>query len=235
MFQFQRFIIEDDHSTMKVGTDSMILGAWAKPPRTGKILDIGTGCGILSLMLAQKSLCTFTAIDIHGPSVDQASENFKNSPWGNRMKALTVALEEFSTYNADEYDMIISNPPYFNNALASPIQHRNEARHDHKLTLDDLVIFSRRILKPEGRLDVILPAKESEIFEVKAVKEEFSVARKLLVYSRETDLQPIRVIIELSKKKIFKQEEEKLVIRNHDGTFDPGYLHLTKEFHKFIQ
>jgi tRNA1Val (adenine37-N6)-methyltransferase len=117
VFRFRQFQVCDQQSTMRVGTDAVLLGAWACPPENGRILDIGTGCGILALMMAQKSNAAITAIDIHQESIQEAKENFSRSPWPNRLSAKHTGIAEFSESHQSKFNYIISNPPFFNNSL----------------------------------------------------------------------------------------------------------------------
>lgn len=151
---------------MKVGTDSVLLGAWAPIRNTDTdILDVGTGTGVVALMLAQRTSAMrhvqIDAIDIDPPSVEEAKYNFDISPWGDRLKAIHTPLQ---SHSAKKYDLIVSNPPYFNNSLKAPSLQRSNARHSDSLPHKDLVKGAFDLLKDGGRMVVILPRDEGEKF-----------------------------------------------------------------------
>lgn len=139
-FQLKQFSVSHYRSSMKVGTDALILGAWAQHTNPRQILEIGCGCGIISLMLAQKyAQARITAIDIHADSVAESTENFKKSPWANRMTAIE---SNYLLFESDvHFDLIVCNPPFFNNDLQSPVIQRNNARH--QVTFIPEMFFSR--------------------------------------------------------------------------------------------
>lgn len=152
---------------MRVNTDAVLLGAWAPLPASPeRILDIGTGSGVIALMLAQRcSEAKITAIDIDEASVSQARENFLASPWPERLAAEKISLQELTRLTRDprnprpsRYDLIISNPPFFRDALRNPDPTRRQARHTDTLSFDELCSCSAALLAPEGRLALILPA-----------------------------------------------------------------------------
>src|ERR1035437_4301927 len=132
-FRFKQFIIEDDLSTMKTGTDAILLGAWAEPGKADSILEIGTGCGVISLMLAQKSEAHITAIDIDPDSIVQAESNSMTSPWRDRIKAMNISLQDLTSISEKKYDLILTNPPFFIDFLKSPDERKNKAKHSSDL------------------------------------------------------------------------------------------------------
>lgn len=227
MFRFKQFLVADDRSTQKVCTDSVLLGAWAKLPSTGRILDVGTGCGVIALQCAQRSGCQVVGIDIHEPSVQQAAENFNNSPWPNRLDALCIALQEY--YPGDVFDKVISNPPYFSDSLKSPFALRNTTRHDEELSLADLFQHSARLLKPGGSLSVCLPSALYERALTLASINGFYPHSVLNVRGRE-DNNPYLVMLSFETTPcllIF----DNLSIRNREGNYTEAYQILTREFY----
>ena len=157
-FRFKHFLVEDDQSTMPVGTDAMLLGSWADPGSAKTILDIGCGCGVLAMMMAQKSDGQVDAIDIDEKSVLQAANNFRSCPWKSRLKAYSVTLQLFPSMVEKHYDFIITNPPFFAGSLKSPSETRNRARHDTDLTLVRLLCETKKLLNPpKAGSAVILP------------------------------------------------------------------------------
>jgi len=166
-FRFKQFTVWHDHCAMKVGTDGVLLGAWSPLPSraSARVLDIGTGSGLIALMLVQRmehSECSITAIDIAPDAVAQSKINFEQSPWKDRLSSLQCALQDMHT---DElFDLIVSNPPYFQSSLKNPDYARALARHTDSLSYQDLILHAARLLAPHGILSLILPAEaEQEI------------------------------------------------------------------------
>lgn len=154
-FKFKQFTVYQDRCAMKVGTDGTLLGAWTDVTKSRTILDIGTGTGLIALMLAQRSLTTqITAIDIDIDSVMQAESNVALSPWCDRVKVFCSSLQDF---NGSGYDTIVSNPPYFVNSLKCPNGHRTLARHTASLSYKDLFDGVTRMLSDDGEFSVIIP------------------------------------------------------------------------------
>lgn len=160
-FSFKQFTVYHDRCAMKVGIDSVLLGVWCRIGKVDRILDIGTGTGLIALMLAQRSDATIDAIEIDAEAVLQATENVIRSPWTERVKVLKVSLQDFATLSSQRYDLIVSNPPYFVNSLKAPAESRTLARHTDTLTHEELIINSMTLLNPDGRLCIILPVVEA--------------------------------------------------------------------------
>ena len=162
MFQFKQFTIHQDRTAMKVGTDGVLLGAWATlPPTATRILDIGTGTGLIALMIAQRrqnNNLQIYAIDIDKDSIEQAAENISNSPFAQYISTQHTSLQEFSPN--EKFDVIVCNPPYFVASLKCPDAARTQARHTDSLSFDDLLQHSARLLNDGGSLSVILPIIE---------------------------------------------------------------------------
>ena len=201
MFHFKQFDIEDHGATLKVGTDALLLGALAEPsviPRS--ILDIGTGCGILALMMAQRfPSATIDAIDIDQPSVSLAENNFSRSPWHNRLRCYKTSLQEMASHPSypfkgicnprhlfkgicnprHPYDLIISNPPYFSNSLRNDDAQKRLARHDDALPPTLLFSLSSQLLSPSGIMWISCPASEQKKFITAANNAGFNVERSI--------------------------------------------------------
>lgn len=164
MFRFQKFSVAHSRSTMKVGTDGVLLGAWADTHSARNILDIGTGCGLIALMAAQRTPdAHVTAIDIDQASIDEATENFQASPFTERLESLQADIQTFSTKpNTFQYDCILSNPPFFTESLLSPNPTRAAARSvAGGLSFQTLIESAVRLLAPGGSLQIILPFQEA--------------------------------------------------------------------------
>jgi tRNA1Val (adenine37-N6)-methyltransferase len=231
-FRFRQFEINDLESTMRVGTDSMLLGAWADPGDAARILDVGTGCGILALMMAQKSEAAIDAVEIDEPSARQALENFRHSPWGNRINLIRGSFQEFSSGSTGSYDFIISNPPYFTSSLTSHVPRKNLARHDRSLNLQDLAKGVATTLKPGGRFAVILPFQALEAATRLSASHNLHPRRCTCVHPK-PGAPARRVLLEFLKDEIKPVECVDLTILDESGKFSAAYLTLTSEFHLF--
>jgi tRNA1Val (adenine37-N6)-methyltransferase len=231
-FRFRQFIIEDRQSTLRVGTDSMLLGSWANPENAKRILDIGTGCGVLALMMAQKSEAVIDAIDIDQPSIIEADNNFKGSPWASRLSAIQDSLREFSQTGQPVYDFIITNPPYFSNSLKSPASRANHARHDESLSLPELASHVHHLLTDHGCFALILPVESAVRFQSTCADCGLYLSRNLVVYPKPGS-PPKRTLMEFTKTKIHHPENTSLTILDASGRFTPGYLAMTEDFHSF--
>jgi tRNA1Val (adenine37-N6)-methyltransferase len=143
-FHFKQFSIRQDRSAFKVGTDGVLLGAWTDVAGVETVLDVGTGTGLLALMLAQRSAARITAIEIDGPSSDQARENTAASPWHNRISIMNTSLQDFRPEG--RFDLVISNPPFFQDSLRPPDNDRAISRHDALLTLKELATTVPRLM-----------------------------------------------------------------------------------------
>ena len=229
-FRFKQFSVENERSAMKVGTDGVLLGAWAQLRDSDlEILDAGTGTGVIALMLAQRSAETgsrILGIDIDPLSVEEAASNFSNSPWRERLEARCL---DFRKMEGGHLDLIVSNPPYFVNSLKAPEQRRSTARHTDTLSYRELVESAFRNLSPSGRLAVILPVSESSSFIFEAVGQGFSITRKTLVRTTEAR-PPKRILIEASRKHFPTKEESILTMQDAAGYTD-SYRKLTVEFY----
>ena len=181
-FNFKKFSVSHDRSSMKVGTDAVLLGAWTPLTLSPlSILDVGTGCGVVALMLAQRTQdrqeVLIDAIDIDEASVEQAKENFRLSLWSERLQAYPSRLQEWQGL----YDLIVSNPPYFVDSLTNPDSRKAAARHTQTLSYEELTLHSTRLLKDGGQLSLIFPADQEEKVKQAAAKAGFSLQAELRV------------------------------------------------------
>ncbi|MCP4170853.1 MAG: methyltransferase [Fuerstiella sp.] len=214
---------------MKVGTDAILLGAWATAANPAAILDIGTGTGIVALMLAQRFPKTVVeAVEIDEPASRQAAANFANSPWSDRLSLTHAAVQDFPF--ARHYSLIVCNPPYFQNSL-KPINHaRRKARHDDSLSSAELAGAANRLLSQDGRLCVILPADQRDAFVVQAGSEDLHCARQRLVHPTPQH-PPKRILLEFSKDSCSQVVEEgSMSIELIRHQYSPEYLDLAGDF-----
>ena len=167
-FRFKQFTVQQDQCAMKVGTDGVLLGAWVKVEGTERILDAGTGTGLIALMIAQRSTALIDAVEIDKAASEQAAENCRASRWNARISVVQDSFQHFAQSTTHHYDLIVSNPPFFRNSIKPPEASRSLARHDDQLTYESLLFYSSKILKHTGRLAVIIPAGEINYFTVQA-------------------------------------------------------------------
>lgn len=164
-FKFKKFIIRQDKCAMKVGTDAVLLGAWVSTiPKIKLSLDIGTGTGIIAMMMAQKMTGKIFAIDIDKESIEQAKWNVSKSIFKSKIKIDHISLQELVKKKSPKFDLIVTNPPYFIDSLKSSTKPRNIARHNDFLSFEDLIIGVLKLLDSEGKFCLILPKNESLIF-----------------------------------------------------------------------
>jgi len=229
-FKFKQFTVFQDKTAMKVGVDGVLLGTWAKTSNAKTILDIGTGTGLLSLMMAQKSDASITAIDIDPESNIQAQFNFKQSIWSDRISSLNVSFQEFCSKSDSIFDLIICNPPYFVQSMKSPDEKRNIARHDDLLPLDFLFSGVSKLLSSTGRFVMIYPFEKRANLYNEAKKNNLFLTNELIIRGT-VKKNPNRIIVEFSRINQICNSAE-LVVRdalNNDYTIE--YKNLTKDFY----
>lgn len=161
-FRFRQFTVWHDRCAMKVGTDGVLLGAWAGQGRPGKILDIGTGSGLIALMLAQRfPEARITGIEPDAEAAAQAGENFLCSPWHDRLAVSTVTLQDFTSGAAgkETFDLIVSNPPFYDSTLLNPDARRSAARHTATLPYSELMHCASALMTGTSELDIIIPSE----------------------------------------------------------------------------
>jgi tRNA1Val (adenine37-N6)-methyltransferase len=214
---------------MKVGTDAVLLGAWVNVDRVETILDIGTGSGVIALMLAQRSskpVC-IDAVEIEHDDVVQAKENILNSPWPNRVSVHEVSIQHFTS--AIQYDLIVSNPPYFNTSFQPPDKKRLHARHTIALTFTELLQSVVRLLKPDGRFTVILPFTEGNEFVELASRHAVWCSRQWSFRARR-EKQIERWLLEFRLHLTVKEEGEIIQYEEFENWTDQ-YKALTNDFY----
>ena len=222
-FQFKQFSVSHESSSMKVGTDAVLLGAFIQTEKQEKILEVGTGCGVVALMLAQKGNRVL-AIDIHAPSVEEAQKNFGHSVFAPLL--IADEIDFFKLQAPVKFDRIVSNPPFFQNSLQAPDEARNAARH----AMNDWVKrFWERAQKLTGRVNVIIPVEVFDEWKRESELSNFFLVKKCEVFSR-SDKPAIRYILEFYR---IEQplEETSLVLMNEEGTRTSEYSDFAKEFY----
>jgi len=229
-FQFRQFVVHQQRCAMKVGTDGTLLGAWAAAP-SGKcrILDIGTGTGLIALMMAQRfPEAEITGVDIDEDAVVQAAENVRLSPFSERVNVCHQNIMNFT--DVIGFDAIVSNPPFFVDSLACPDSQRTIARHAVSLTYEQLMHQAYHLLKEEGRLSVVVPSDSRAQIEGAACLEGFFMTRVCLIKTTPTK-QPKRQLIEFQKHPVSELDIKEGIIEESPNVRSDWYQQLTKEFY----
>lgn len=229
-FQFRQFVVHQQRCAMKVGTDGTLLGAWAAAPSGQcRILDIGTGTGLIALMMAQRfPEAEVTGIDIDEDAVTQADENVSLSPFSERIRICHLDILNFA--DTIGFDAIVSNPPYFVDSLACPDDQRTIARHAVSLTYEQLMHQVYRLLKDEGRFSVVVPSDCRAKIEAAACLEGFFTTRVCLIKTTPRK-QPKRQLIEFQKHPVSELDISEGVIEVSPNVRSEWYQQLTKEFY----
>ena len=230
-FQFKQFTIRHDKCAMKVGTDGVLLGAWAGTESCSRILDVGTGTGLIALMLAQRSKAVVDAIDIDADACLQAQENAESSLFAGRINVFHSDLGDFAQASTHLYDLIVSNPPYFVDSLKCPNLQRNTARHTDTLTLEDLLQYSRKLLAPQGRIALILPYDQKDRLTDCIQTQNLFLSKEVSVIPV-PDTQPKRLLAELtSEPPTSPTFYYQLTIEITKHQYTDEYINLTKDFY----
>ncbi len=232
-FQFKKFTVYQDKTAMKVGVDSVLLGAYTECKNAKNILDIGTGTGLLALMLAQKTSVPVTAIELEQNAYRQALENIQNSKWNN-ISVLHSSVQDYAAKGNITFDLIICNPPYFHKSLGTNNLQRNIARHDNELTIDILISCINTLLSDKGRFYMIYPYDRKEEVLNTAAKYKLYPTNLLAVRGNESK-PPNRIIIELAFDNSNHQShanEKLLTVRSKStNKYTKEYKELTKDYY----
>jgi tRNA1Val (adenine37-N6)-methyltransferase len=232
IFQFKQFSVNQDQTAMKIGTDGVLLGAWTPLENNPKsVLDIGTGTGIIALMLAQRSEAEqIDALEIDESAYEQAVENFENSPWGDRLFCFHAGLDEFVDDPEDEYDLIVSNPPFFSEDYRSDNEQRDLARFQEAMPFEELVEAADLLLSENGIFSVIIPFNEEDRFiELCAEFELFPI--KITRVKGASNTKIIRSLLAFKRYELAVLTADELVIEISRHEYTPEYISLTKDFY----
>lgn len=228
-FQFKQFTVWHDKCAMKVGTDGVLLGAWAPIENANRILDVGTGTGLVALMLAQRSSLdtNIIALEIDDSAVEQAKENVERSPWKERIE---VVKGDFVSYcSSVKFDAIVSNPPYFVDSLGCPGQQRNVARHNDSLTYERLFLGVSSLLTKEGTFTIVIPTDVADRVKLIAAMQNLYAVRQLYVITKPGGPSK-RTLINFS----FAEQEcivDHLLIELSRHQYSEEYIALTRDFY----
>ena len=235
-FRFKQFTVWHDRCAMKVGTDGVLLGAWAGQERFGEIqgnhprniLDIGTGSGLIALMLAQR----FPQARITGIDCDKAG-----SPWADRLRAVRTGLQDFcrdTASAAERFDLIVSNPPFYDNTLTNPDSRRSAARHTDGLPHDELLLLSASLLSGSGVFSLIIPSESEKSILRLADRSRLYLHRITRVYSKPSP-RPRRILASFGKQPVLSPAEDTLTLTGPDGHRSTEHAALTKDFYLYEQ
>lgn len=231
-FQFKQFAIEQDRCAMKIGTDGVLLGAWAPiHNHPFSVLDIGTGTGIIALMLAQRSAAQqIDALEIDEAAYEQATDNFENSPWNDRLFCFHAGLDEFIEEPEDEYDLIVSNPPFYSEDYKTENESRDLARFQDAMPFEQLLEAADLLLSEHGIFAVIIPFKEEENFI--ALANEFELYPLKITRVKGTPTTEIkRSLLAFSRTETTDLPIDELVIETARHVYTQEYIGLTKDFY----
>lgn len=228
-FKFKQFTVWHDKCAMKVGTDGVLLGAWAPVDAASRILDIGTGTGLVALMLAQRTLPTtsITALEIDNSAAVQARENATLSPWNDRIEVIEGDFNCFQSEN--KFDLIVSNPPYFVDSLACPSGQRSLARHNDSLSYQDLLKGASQHLEDKGVFTIIIPMDVANSVVESALSYGLYAIKQLFVITKPGAV-PKRTLITFGFESVGCTTEE-LVIEYERHQYSEAYIDLTKDFY----
>jgi tRNA1Val (adenine37-N6)-methyltransferase len=232
-FQFKQFSIHQENCLMKVGTDGVLLGAWADAQNAASILDIGTGTGVIAIMLAQRSPAEqIVGVEIDEQSYVQARQNMNAAPWNDRLEAVHAPIQDYSKIYHAGFDLIVSNPPFFSGGTFSKDQDRTSVRHTVKLPHGDLLRAVQRLLNPKGRFCVILPYIEGLRFQELAENYMLYPTKKMEVRGKAG--KPVeRILLQFEKQKKDIVQQPELTIRAASKTeeWTGPYKELTADFY----
>lgn len=228
-FRFKQFTVYHDKCAMKVGTDGVLLGAWTDVEHARRILDIGTGTGLIALMLAQRSEASVLGIDIDEAAVAQARENVERSVWRNRIVIERKDANLLTELQDGAFDVVVSNPPYFTERVGCPDKQRDAARHTDSLSFEALLQSVNRVLAEDGTFSVVLPSGVAADFIANAACFRLFLRRQTWVHTK-PEAAPKRVLMEFGRT-LVECESGHLVVELERHQYSPEYIALTRSFY----
>ena len=232
IFKFKQFQVDQEQCSMKIGTDGVLLGAWVSTEGVNSVLDIGTGTGVIALMVAQRTpKASISAVEIDDKSFEQAKKNIEESPWSSRMDLQNAPIQDYAKTADQTFDLIVCNPPFFSGGTFSNNQERNNVRHTIKLPNGDLLRCANNLLNKTGKFCVILPYIEGLRFKEMAVTYGLYANRVTSVIGKVG--KPVeRLLIEFCKEKCDNLKEDELVIQvGGRDEYSEEYINLTRDFY----
>jgi tRNA1Val (adenine37-N6)-methyltransferase len=229
-FQFKQFRIIQEKAAMKVNTDGVLLGAWVDTGGVKTVLDIGTGTGVIALMIAQRCDAIITGVEIEKNAAKEALQNIQNSHWGHRIDIQNVSFQEFASNSECKFDLIVSNPPFFTDGVKNTDPNLSMARHNHMLPFADIIAGAAKLLNENGKLAVILPFALASDFIGKA-------RSKGLFVNRNTEIAPFshrapnRSLLEFGRKETTLINAQMSVFDDSKTKYSGEFVSLTREFY----
>jgi tRNA1Val (adenine37-N6)-methyltransferase len=241
-FQFKQFTIHHDRCAMKVTTDSCFFGAWAAQDikeanqdsyreKIKNLLDIGTGTGLLSLMVAQRNELQIDAVEIDPDASQQAKENVQETPWKDRITIFNKDILSFDPQK--KYDCIICNPPFYEKELASGLVKKDTAHHSQYLTIAQVLNFIKKYLTGDGSFYLMYPFKRKEEVEEMLIKNELHVIDQVLLHQSVKHV-PFRVIIKGGRKKMVARQSISISICDENGQYTSAFIKLLKDYYLYL-
>ncbi len=229
-FEFKKFTIKQDKCAMKVNTDGVLLGAWVLPNGSKNILEIGTGTGVIALMLAQKSTAKIVAIDIDKESSEQAKLNAEESVFNN-VEVLHISFQDLTQASQQKFDLIITNPPYFIGSLKSTNETKTNARHTTTLSFEDIIIGVKKLLTDKGKFCLILPTMEAAIFREMAQGKGLYLSKLLRIRTRSDRDTEKRHLMQFEFKETEFSESTLIIESDRNMNYSDEYKELTKDYY----
>ncbi|MGE0019184.1 MAG: tRNA1(Val) (adenine(37)-N6)-methyltransferase [Draconibacterium sp.] len=229
-FQFKQFRIEQHHAAMKVNTDGVLLGAWTDVEGVNTVLDIGTGTGLIALMIAQRCNATITGIEIENKAAEEAFQNVQQSKWNDRISILPVSFQQFVATTELRFDLIVSNPPFFSNSEKSRNHDLSVARHNDLLPFADIIDGVCKLLTNQGCLSLILPSSEAPGFIALAQKQGLNLHRVIGVKPF-PDKEQNRVLMEFGRRELPVIENEISVYNHSRKEYSAEFKILVSDFY----
>ena len=229
-FFFKKFGLFHHRSTMKIGTDAILLARWVEVSENDDVLDIGTGCGLIPLMLAQKGIKTADAVEIDKDSYEEAAQNFSNSAWNSRIAAINDDIKQYADVCTKKYDLVVSNPPFFFGDNIPEKAKKGLARHTNTLSYSDLLASVKKVMKTDGRFALVLPARESATFLQEAENQGFFLEKEMKIVPIEGK-EANRINMQLVVNQVDKTESETFVLRHPDHSFTKEYKDFLKDYY----
>lgn len=237
-FRFKQFSIWHDQCAMKVNTDGILLGAWSSLTSAKSILDIGSGTGLIALMLAQKAAeakqdTQITAVEIDPAAANQASTNVARSPWSQQIEVIKQDIQSFSRDRSVKFDLLVSNPPYFTNSLRAQGEARDKARHNDGLSFDDLLKSAEKLCSDCATFNLILPSNEADRLLKLAPDFNWHLCNRCQV-STVTGKTPTRSLLSLTRTKVAVPTITELVIRDKTNSYTQEFTELCRAYYLFM-
>lgn len=230
VFQFKKFSVSDWGCGMKIGTDGVLLGSVAASYPAHSVMDVGTGCGLIALMIAQKNPARIIALDIDPQAIEQARQNVAQSPWTGQISVLHESFQSFTGRKPRLFDLVVCNPPFFQNSLKGVCNKRNQARHAESLPADELLSGAASILAPDGNLLLIIPAEQEGQMVEKAGAFGLHANKKLWIFP--TSRKPAkRVILEFSSNRETPSEDSLIIEQSGRHQYSEAYKKLTGDYY----